>query len=323
MYNLKNKIDLYPLRFEPIFKEKIWGGIKLKTLLNKNISAQNIGESWEISSLENNVSLVSDGPLKGLPITKIIQLYGKDLVGEKSFSIFKDKFPLLIKYIDAQEDLSIQVHPNNNEAKRYNSPGKSEMWYICQADDNAKLIAGFKQKSSQIELSYAIKNNCIEQILKYENVIADDAFFIPAHSIHSIGKGILLAEIQQASDITFRLYDYNRTDNNGNKRDLHVDQALQLIDYSDNSCRLEKNTELMVECEFFTTKQITIVDKLNRCLKNIDSFVVYMCVAGDIEIIYKEKSFYIRTGETILIPACIDMININSDTEAKVLEIYM
>lgn len=323
MRNLNYKIDLYPLSFVPIFKSKIWGGNKLKSFLNKDIPPGNIGESWEISSLENNISIVEKGELEGLSIVDVLRLYGNDLVGTKSYLLFGDKFPLLIKYIDAHQDLSIQVHPNNNEALKYNSFGKTEMWYVCQADVNASLIAGFKQESSKEELLNALENNNIEQILNQEIVQAEDAFLIPAHSIHSIGKGVLLAEIQQASDLTFRLYDYNRTDSNGKKRDLHVSEAIKMIDYSEHSCRIIKNDELMVECEFFTTKQIIINGNLNKCLRHIDSFVIYMCVAGEIEIIYKEEIFFIRRGETILIPACIDMININSDTYAKVLEIYI
>ena len=223
----------YPIKFEPILKEKIWGGKKLSKILHKKSDKNNIGESWEISNVGNDISIVSNGILKGKTLQELIMTYKGELVGEKVYQQFGDKFPLLIKYIDAKEPLSIQLHPNDELAKqRHNSFGKTEMWYVMQADKNASLIVGFKKEVSKEEYIKHLKNKTLTDILNFEKVVNGDVYFIPTGRVHAIGAGVLLAEIQQTSDITYRIYDWDRQDDLGNYRDLHTENALNALDFS-------------------------------------------------------------------------------------------
>jgi len=203
---------LYPLKFKTIFKDKIWGGQKIKTILNKDFGKlPNCGETWEISGVEGNISEVSEGELEGQSLTELIRIYKSDLVGFNIYKKYKDEFPLLIKFIDATEDLSIQVHPGDNLAKkRHNSFGKTEMWYVLQADEGASLIAGFNKELTKESYKEYFESGNLDEILNREIVTKDDVFFLPAGRVHTIGKGIMIAEIQQTSDITYRIYDFNR-----------------------------------------------------------------------------------------------------------------
>ncbi|MBN4082894.1 class I mannose-6-phosphate isomerase, partial [bacterium AH-315-A23] len=223
----------YPIKFEPILKDKIWGGEKLKTLFNKKSTRKDIGESWEVSDVNGNVSVVTNGDLKGKTLQEILRLYKDQLVGENVYKNFGDNFPLLIKFIDAKEALSIQVHPNDDLAKeRHNSFGKTEMWYVMQAEDEGDLIVGFNKDSSKEEYVEHLENKKLLEILNQEKVKKGDVYFIPTGRIHAIGAGVLLAEIQQTSDITYRVYDWDRLDDEGNSRELHTELALDAIDYS-------------------------------------------------------------------------------------------
>src|SRR3972149_1007896 len=196
---------LYPLKFKPIFKDKIWGGDKIKTLLNKDFSPlPNCGESWEISGVQDEISVVSNGFLIGNNLQELIEIYMGDLVGDQVYQKYGIEFPLLIKFIDAHDDLSIQVHPNDKLAmQRHNAYGKTEMWYIIDADRGAKLISGFNTEVTKDAYIKHLENNTLNLILNYEEVKAGDVFFMPAGRVHAIGKGILLTEIQQTSDITY------------------------------------------------------------------------------------------------------------------------
>ena len=224
---------LYPLKFDTIFKEKIWGGTKMKDVLGKDFSPlKNCGETWEISGVLGNLSKVSEGPLKGSTLPELIDEFGSELVGKKVLEKYGNEFPLLVKFIDAAQDLSIQVHPDDKLAKtRHNSLGKTEMWYIFQADEGAKLISGFSKDTNKEEYVEFLENGKLTELLNEEEVNSGDCFFLPAGRVHTIGKGLLLAEIQQSSDVTYRIYDFDRTDDEGNKRDLHTDQALDGLDY--------------------------------------------------------------------------------------------
>ena len=226
-------IPLYPLRFKPIFKEKIWGGRKLHDVLGKDCAEiPHCGESWELSAVQGNVSIVADGPLKGKRLDHLINEYRSALVGKDVYAAYKEEFPLLIKFLDAREDLSIQVHPNDELAlQRHQQLGKTEMWYVIQADQDATLITGFNRTINREIFSSMMDEGRIEDILNREKVAEGDVFFIPAGRIHTIGKGILLAEIQQTSDVTYRIYDFNRTDESGKQRDLHLKEALDALDY--------------------------------------------------------------------------------------------
>ena len=225
-------LKLYPLQFKPILKERIWGGTKLKTILNKPITSEITGESWELSTVEGDVSIISNGELVGKSLTKIINDYPTEILGTKVFSHFGKQFPLLFKFLDAREDLSIQVHPNDELAKnRHNSFGKTEMWYIMQADENARIIVGFIEKSNAEEYVKSLENKSVLSILNDVKVNEGDAFLLETGTVHAIGAGMVLAEIQQTSDVTYRIYDFDRVDAQGNRRELHVDLALEAINY--------------------------------------------------------------------------------------------
>ncbi len=322
---------LYPLKFEPIILDKIWGGNKLKTILNKENATNTAGESWEISTVDNKISVVSEGFLKSNTLTELIEIYMGDLVGDKVYEKFGLSFPLLIKFIDATQDLSIQVHPNNEIAlKRHNSFGKTEMWYIIQADEGSELISGFKKDVTKEEYLTHLKNNTLNKILNYEPVKKEDSFFIPAGRVHAIGTGILLAEIQQASDTTYRIYDFNRKDKEGNTRELHTEEARDVIDYKAKSqyyTSYEKalnKTVNISNCEFFTTNIISLNKTIEKDYIFIDSFVIYMCTSGKLRIKYSEsKEVILNFGETILIPAELKNLELIPMGESKLLEIYI
>ncbi len=226
--------ELYPLRFEPILKEKIWGGSSLAEHYGKKAgNLKNIGESWEISAVSENLSVISNGFLAGNNIEEIIEVYMGDITGESVFEKFGNEFPLLIKLIEARDDLSVQVHPGNELAKeRHNAFGKTEMWYILQSEKNAKIYTGFSKPVTRDSYINALKNNTVTDILNIERAYPGDTFFTPAGRIHAIGAGIVLAEIQQTSDITYRIYDWDRKDNTGKSRELHTDLALEAIDFN-------------------------------------------------------------------------------------------
>jgi len=224
--------QLYPLKFKPLLKERIWGGDKLKTILGKQGKCATCGESWEISAVEKNVSVVENGFLKNNNLQEIIEIYMGDLVGDKIFDKFGLEFPLLIKFIDANDDLSIQVHPNDKLAhERHQSNGKTEMWYVMDANKDSALISGFNKQISTEEYVNHLNGKTLKDILNRQPVKQGDVFFIPAGRVHAIGAGILLAEIQQTSDITYRIYDWDRVDANGKHRELHTDLALDAINY--------------------------------------------------------------------------------------------
>ncbi|MCF6358465.1 MAG: class I mannose-6-phosphate isomerase, partial [Draconibacterium sp.] len=225
---------LYPLKFKPILLDKIWGGDRINTILNKDLGElPNCGESWEISGVEGNISLVENGFLAGNNLQEIIEIYMGDLVGDSVFKKFGEEFPLLIKFIDAQQDLSIQVHPNDElSKKRHNAYGKTEMWYIIDAKEDALINSGFEGEVTKEQyLKYVEKGN-LTDLLHFDKVVEGDVFFIPAGRVHAIGKGVLVAEIQQTSDVTYRIFDYNRKDDKGNLRELHTKLAVDAIDFS-------------------------------------------------------------------------------------------
>ncbi len=318
----------YPLKFVPILKKKIWGGNKLVTKLNKNSLLQNVGESWEISDVENNVSIVSNGDLKDKSLKELLQIYKANLIGKNNYSNFGDKFPLLIKFIDAKQDLSIQVHPNDELAKKYhNSFGKTEMWYIIEADKKAKLILGFKDAITPKEYVHLLKEKKIMTVLNCENVKKGDAFFIEPGTVHSIGAGIVLAEIQQTSDITYRIYDFDRVDVDGNKRELHTELAIEALNFS-NKIDIKRNysTKIntfnnIVTCTYFKTNFLPVVNEKVIDYSKTDSFVIFMCVEGNATISIFDNSETVIFGETVLIPAIAEEVRITSRTGCKLLEI--
>jgi mannose-6-phosphate isomerase len=314
----------YPLLFEPIFKERIWGGTKLKELLNNSFESNQIGESWELSTVENDISIVANGDFKGLNLNQLIEKYPTEILGTDSVKNFGLNFPLLFKFIDAKEDLSIQVHPNDALAKkRHKSFGKTEMWYVMQADDNARLVVGFKDSTNKEEYQEHIENKTLATILNETPVKKGDAFFLETGTVHAIGAGVLIAEIQQTSDITYRLYDWDRVDANGVSRELHTDLALDAINFETTTTKIvyedETNKSVtLVECPFFETHVLKISEKYNW-KKTKESFTVFMCTEGSFTINMLHFQATFKKGDTLLIPAIIDDFEIIG--ESTLLEI--
>ena len=321
-------MNLYPIKFKPIFKERIWGGNKLKSVLNKKTNLEFVGESWEISDVENDVSIVENGFLKGQTLHDILKILKADLIGQKNYGVFKDKFPILIKFIDAKKDLSIQLHPNDELAsKRHNSFGKTEMWYVMQADEGSNLIVDFNQKMDKEKYIHHLTKKTLPEVLNFESVTSGDTFFIDVGRVHAIGAGVMLAEIQQTSDVTYRLYDWDRVDGDGNSRELHVDLALDAIDFDmpkDFKVEYDKTPNKpneMVSCPYFTTNYLKLTES-KKIQNNYDSFLIYMCVEGNAKFESETFSESIETGETVLLPAAIDEFQI-STSGCKLLEVYV
>jgi len=318
------------LKFDPILKDKIWGGEKLKNLLNKKADRKDIGESWEISDVEGDTSVVSNGDLKGKSLKELISRYKGDLVGEKIFVQFDEKFPLLIKFIDAKEALSIQLHPHDALAKqRHNSFGKTEMWYVMQADEKANLIVGFQKEVTSEEYIHHLKNKSLTDILNIDEVEEGDVYFIPTGRVHAIGAGVLLAEIQQTSDVTYRIYDWDRQDGEGKYRDLHTNEAIDAIDYTvKDSYRTEYQKQSnsateIISCPYFTTNILPLTEDHFVDHSDKDSFVIYMCVKGEATFIAENQKEIIRTGETILVPNSLNHFSINPTEDTELLEVYI
>jgi mannose-6-phosphate isomerase len=321
---------LYPLKFNPTFKERIWGGNKLQTLLNKSVSRNIIGESWEISDVKDEPSVVADGALQGKTLQELSETFQTELLGKKVYDTFGTKFPLLIKYIDAKRDLSIQVHPNDALAKeRHNSFGKTEMWYVMQADEGAELLVGFNQKVTKKEYQTHLKNNTLTEILNFEKAQKGDVYFLPSGRVHAIGGGILLAEIQQTSDITYRMFDWNRVDAAGNSRELHTDLALDAIDYTlHENYKTAYNSQAnkittIVDSPYFTTNLIPFQGELNINHDEKDSFVIYLCVKGNVTFETENYKEMVALGETLLVPASIKNIKVTTSEASELLEVYI
>lgn len=318
--------QFYPLAFDPILKERIWGGEKLKTQFNKPIVSKITGESWELSTVEGDVSVVSKGDFAGKPLTSLIESYPIEILGTSVYKRFGKQFPLLFKFLDAREDLSIQVHPNDALAKkRHNSLGKTEMWYVMQAEDDARIIVGFKENSNQEEYLFNLKNNKLLSILDEVQVQEGDVFFLETGTVHAIGAGLVIAEIQQTSDITYRLYDFDRKDAHGNTRELHVDLALDAINYQKQETQKiyfkEPNTSnAIVDCPYFTTNFIPL-DGTFAVNKTGETFTVYMCVEGSFTITCDGVERHYKKGDTILIPAALQEFILKGN--ASILEIYI
>lgn len=321
---------LYPLKFKPILKDKIWGGTKLQKLFDKQAASDKLGESWELSGYENDESVVTNGFLAGNNLVELIEIYMGELVGDKVYDKYGLSFPLLFKLIDANENLSIQVHPGDEvAAERHNSYGKTEMWYVVDADPGAELIIGFTKDCDKEEYLDALANDQVENLLQKVPVKKGDVFFIPAGLVHAIGKGVVVAEIQQSSDITYRIYDYKRVDDQGNERELHTEQALDVINFLAATNpktpykAVENELTELVSCQYFTTSLIKFNQALTRNYGNLDSFVAYMCIEGDFVIEYADEKTIVNKGDTLLIPASVDEINLIPDSETVLLEVHL
>lgn len=320
-------MNAYPLKFVPIIKDKIWGGHKLNTILGKDLGTlPNGGESWELSAVSGNISTIANGPLAGTTLTQAISAYGADLLGHKVMERYGADFPLLIKFIDANDNLSVQVHPDDAMAKaRHNSFGKTEMWYVLAADEGAKLISGFSKPCTADDYMPLLNSGQFLSVLGAHTVKRGDVFFMPARRIHAIGKGVMVAEIQQTSDITYRVYDYERRDANGNSRELHVEEAKEAINFADMESGKMEYTPVsnervpVVECPYFSTGVVAVEGEAKRDYSGIDSFVILMCVKGGATV----DGVELRCGETALVPACCNAVTISTTESTELLEVFI
>ncbi|HIY87393.1 MAG TPA: class I mannose-6-phosphate isomerase [Candidatus Bacteroides pullicola] len=323
---------MYPLKFEPILKQTLWGGEKIIPFKHLNETLSNVGESWEVSAVEGSESVVSYGPDKGMTLPEMVRHYKEELVGEANYARFGDKFPLLIKFIDAKLDLSIQVHPDDALAKkRHNSFGKNEMWYVISADPGAKLISGFSQEITPKEYKERVHDGTFAEVLQSCPIQPGDVFYVPAGRVHGIGAGAFVAEIQQTSDITYRIYDYNRKDKNGKTRELHTTQAVDAINFSDVQDdfrtaydRVQNEPVEVVACPYFTTSVYDMTEEITCDYSELDSFVIFICTEGACRLRDNEEhEVTLQAGETVLLPATTQNVTIVPDQHVKLLETYV
>ena len=317
---------LYPLIFEPIIKEKLWGGKNLNKILNKPRMSDYDGESWELSCVPDNVSVLRNGPLAGKTLTELIEQFRGDLVGEAVYEEHGSIFPLLIKFIDAQQDLSIQVHPDDELAKtRHNSFGKTEMWYVIDSEPDASIIVGFSEPLNVSQYLDYVENNKLMSILNRERVQPHDVFFIPAGRVHTIGKGLIIAEIQQTSDVTYRIHDFDRVDTKGSKRELHNDLAIEAIDFTiPDSYRTiyerSSSEQVIGTSNYFTTKR-RLLNKSTTLNFDHSSCTVLICIEGSYDVSYFDELPTISKGDTVLVPSCIEELRLKPQSNGILLEI--
>ena len=323
---------MYPLKFENIFKSVVWGGEKIAPFKGIETDQRNIGESWELSGVKGDESVVANGPLAGKTITELAEEYKGVLLGEKVYAKTGTEFPLLIKFIDARDDLSIQVHPDDALAavRHDGSKGKTEMWYVVQADENAHLMSGLTQKIGPEEYAAKIEDNSITDVLHDYDVKAGDVFFLPAGRIHSIGTGCFIAEIQQTSNITYRIYDFGRTGLDGKPRELHTELSKAAIDYSvlpDYKTAYEQKFDQeneIVDCEYFTTSLYELEKPVTKDMSGLDSFMIVICVEGQGSLTDSEgNTISLRQGETVLLPASTRSFTLCPDGHMKALSSYI
>ena len=324
---------MYPLKFEPILKQTLWGGDKIIPFKHLNDTLANVGESWEVSAVEGSESVVANGADKGYTLPEMVRKYKDELEGEANYARFGSKFPLLIKFIDAKLDLSIQVHPGDELAKkRHNSFGKNEMWYVIAADKGAKLISGFSEEITPKEYKDRVHNGTFAEVLQTCTIEPGDVLYVPAGRVHGIGAGAFVAEIQQTSDITYRIFDYNRKDKDGKSRDLHTSQAMDAINFSDVQDdfrteyeRIQNEPVEMVASPYFTTSVYDMTEEITCDYSELDSFVIFICVEGSCRLTDdNQNEITLRAGETVLLPATVQEVTIVPEGgRVKLLETYV
>ena len=321
---------LYPLKFTPIFKDKIWGGRKIKEVLGMDYgSLPNCGEAWLLSGLWDEQSQVANGDFEGDEINDLVETFMGDLVGESVFDKYGEQFPLLLKIIDANDWLSVQVHPDDElAAKREIGYGKTEMWYVMQADQDAELVMGFNREISREDYANVLKNNTLQQVLNHEKVAKNDVFFIPAGRVHALGPGIMVAEIQQTSDTTYRIYDWDRIDVAGMPRELHVAQSVEAIDgrmpesYRTEVPDVMNKTVPVVDCQYFVTNMLQLQGEMQKDYSNLDSFVILMPLEGNFSLTCENGAIFVKQGECVLIPNLIKKVSIRAEEYCRLLEVY-
>ena len=305
-----------PLSFLPYLKNVIWGGCRISEYKGMPDVGGNIGESWEISALEGHESVVKSGEYKGYPLSRLTEEFGISLLGKGVYDEYEGKFPLLVKLIDTKDNVSVQVHPDDRIAlERHGCPGKTEMWYIINATDGAKIYAGLAQDLTPDQYEKAVEDgNLMEMLSEFESS-PGDVYFLPAGTIHAIGAGNLMVEIQQSSDITYRIFDYGRRDKDGNKRDLHTGLAKEAINYNKGEgCKKkiiynESGATILAECEHFTTSLVRIKGERDFDFDS-DSFTVLNCVEGEALLKYAGGENFVKTGDTLLLPAVLSSFSL-------------
>ena len=318
-----------PLKFNALLKSTLWGGDKIIPFKNLDIQQENVGESWEISGVKDNETIVADGPYAGKKLNELVEELKGKLVGEDNYQRFGNEFPLLIKFIDARQDLSIQVHPTDEIAKMQGKErGKTEMWYLMDSDKDATLLCGLKKKITPEEYAQMVGNDTIVDAIDRYEVKEGDCFFLPAGRIHAIGTGCFLAEIQQTSDVTYRIYDFKRKDKNGNYRQLHTKEAAECINYNvESNYRTEytpvKNQGVsLVQCPYFNTAVYDLNEPMTIDYSELDSFVILIGVKGNATITDNEgNTFTLQAGESVLVPATTETLKV--DGKIKFLETYV
>lgn len=318
-----------PLKFNALLKSTLWGGDKIIPFKNLDIQQENVGESWEISGVKDNETIVADGPYAGKKLNELVEELKGKLVGEDNYQRFGNEFPLLIKFIDARQDLSIQVHPTDEIAKMQGKErGKTEMWYLMDSDKDATLLCGLKKKITPEEYAQMVENDTIVDAIDRYEVKEGDCFFLPAGRIHAIGTGCFLAEIQQTSDVTYRIYDFKRKDKNGNYRQLHTKEAAECINYNvESNYRTEytpvKNQGVsLVQCPYFNTAVYDLDEPMTIDYSELDSFVILIGIKGNATITDNEgNTFTLQAGESVLVPATTETLKV--DGKIKFLETYV
>ncbi len=318
-----------PIKFKPILKQTLWGGEKIVPFKHLDVDDTQVGESWEVSGVEGHESIVANGPYEGLSISQLIDKLRDKLVGADNYKRFGNEFPLLIKFIDAAQDLSIQVHPDDEKARKYGlENGKTEMWYVMDSDPTAMIRCGLKHKLTPERYKEMVENDTICDAIANHPVKAGDCFFIPPGRIHSIGSGCLLAEIQQTSDTTYRIYDFKRKDKNGNYRELHTERAAECIDYNvEKDYRMAYNPirnqgVQLINCDYFGVAVYDLDEPMLLDYSELDSFVILIGIKGEGTFIDNEgNKTLLREGETILVPATTETIAVSGTI--KFLETYV
>ena len=322
---------LYPFKFKPIFKDKIWGGRKIKEVLGLDYgNLPNCGEVWLLSGLWDEQSVVANGDFAGDEINDLVETFMGDLVGDAVFDKYGEQFPILVKVIDANDWLSVQVHPDDELAqKRGYANGKTEMWYVMQADKDAELVMGFNQQLTRMEYAKIMESSRLQSVLNYEKVQEGDVFFIPAGRVHALGPDIMVAEIQQTSDVTYRIYDWDRIDVAGMHRELHIPQSLEALDFNlPDSYKIEVPDEMnrslpVVDSQFFVTNMLQMEGgEMEKDYSNLDSFVILLCAKGKFELKWENGTVCVNAGECVLVPNVIDQVTIRAEQYCKLMEVY-
>lgn len=326
-------MELYPLLFEPNLHSVVWGGHKLRPYKGLELSDEPIGESWEVSAVSGSVSVISNGKWKGRDLISVINEAPEDILGKKVNEKYHGKLPLLVKFIDADKDLSIQVHPNDEMAMReHGMMGKSEMWYVIKADEGAHLYAGFKKKITPDEYEKRIADGSIIEVLADHMVHAGDVFYLPAGRVHAICGGIMLAEVQQSSNLTYRIFDYNRPDIDGKLRALHTKLAEKALDYSvEDNYRTDYDESTnkaihIIDTPYFDARVMEISKPFHRDLKKYDSFIITMCIEGNCKVRVRETGdeVILKEGHSTLIPASVADYDIIPDNgKTRILDAYI